>query len=63
MAAPVFAKDFFSSNYPKPVKTYHREPYPRLDPSKSSFNGAGKTVLVTGGGKKISGGCSAEIHT
>ena len=49
-AAEKIPKDFMLE-FPRPVKTYHREPYPRLNPRNSSFKGAGKTVLVTAGGK------------
>ena len=41
----------FLSNYPRPVKTYHAEPYPRIHPS--NFSGKGKTVLITGGATGI----------
>lgn len=47
--APIIPKDALLS-FPKPVKTYHREPYPRIDPSNSTFKGHGKTLLITGGG-------------
>lgn len=38
---------------PRPVKTYHSEPYDRISPSKTTFEAAGKTVLVTGGAAGI----------
>ncbi|KAK4498955.1 hypothetical protein PRZ48_009466 [Zasmidium cellare] len=34
---------------PRPVKTYHQKSYDRISPSKTQFDGKGKTVLVTGG--------------
>lgn len=53
MAAAQIPKDFLLA-FPKPVTTYHRTPYPHIDPAKSSFKGAGKTVLVTAGGEPLS---------
>ncbi|KAF2159336.1 hypothetical protein M409DRAFT_71111 [Zasmidium cellare ATCC 36951] len=34
---------------PRPVKTYHQKTYDRISPSKTKFDGAGKTILITGG--------------
>lgn len=34
---------------PAEIKTYHKQPYDRISPSKT-FDGKGKTVLVTAGG-------------
>lgn len=38
---------------PKITKTHHTKTYPRIDPTKSTFSGAGKTVLVTAGATGI----------
>jgi len=35
---------------PAEIKTYHKSSYDRISPEKT-FNGQGKTVLITGGGK------------
>ncbi|KAK3075525.1 hypothetical protein LTR53_001055 [Teratosphaeriaceae sp. CCFEE 6253] len=41
----------FLLDCPRPVQTYHSEPYPRIPPS--NFNGQGKSVLITGGATGI----------
>ncbi|KAK8004242.1 lactose permease [Apiospora arundinis] len=38
----------YMESIPRPTKTYHTNPYPRLS-QDHGFEGAGKTVLVTGG--------------
>ncbi|KAK8032320.1 hypothetical protein PG990_002054 [Apiospora arundinis] len=38
----------YMESIPRPTKTYHTKPYPRLS-QDHGFEGAGKTVLVTGG--------------
>ena len=35
--------------YTKPTKTFHKASYPRIDPTKSAFDGTGKTILITAG--------------
>jgi hypothetical protein len=35
------------------TKTYHRDVYPAIDAKNQSLSAAGKTVLITGGGKGI----------
>lgn len=42
---------------PAEIKTYHKQPYDRISPTKT-FDGKGKTVLVTAGGKRL---LTAEI--
>lgn len=42
---------------PAEIKTYHQTTYDRISPSKT-FEGKGKTVLITGGG-----GCSWDDST
>lgn len=38
-------------DFPRPsqIKTYHTQTYARINPSKSGFNGKGKTIFITGG--------------
>lgn len=45
------AMDLASLTFVRPaeIKTYHKETYPRISPSKT-LNGKGKTLLITGGG-------------
>ncbi|KAF2717948.1 NAD(P)-binding protein [Polychaeton citri CBS 116435] len=38
---------------PRPVKTYHHQSYPRINPSNTSFDARGKTVFVTAGATGI----------
>ncbi|KAJ3737533.1 short-chain dehydrogenase/reductase [Lentinula guzmanii] len=35
------------------TRTYHRDTYPAISPTKPSLNQAGKTILITGGGSGI----------
>ncbi|ORX99970.1 hypothetical protein BCR34DRAFT_638874 [Clohesyomyces aquaticus] len=42
----------FFESIPRPTKTYHTTTYERI-PKHHSFNGAGKTVLVTGGAAAV----------
>lgn len=35
--------------FPHPVKTYRSTPYDRIAPRNATFDGAGKTVVITGG--------------
>ena len=35
------------------TKTYHRDVYPAIDAKNQSLSAAGKTVMITGGGKGI----------
>lgn len=36
-----------------PTKTYHKAPYPSIDPTRPELSAKGKTVVVTGGGTGI----------
>ena len=37
---------------PAEIKTYHAETYDRISPTKTKFEGKGKTLFITAGGKK-----------
>ena len=39
--------------YPSFTRTYHKTPYPAIDPTNPENSCAGKTVLITGGNKGI----------
>jgi len=39
--------------FPSPTKTFHREPYTSIDPSRPELSSANKNVVVTGGGRGI----------
>lgn len=47
------AADHLEAMRPKVTQTYHKESYARIDPSKSAFDGKGKTVLITAGATGI----------
>ena len=50
-SAPLEKPDLASLTFVRPaeIKTYHRTTYDRISPSKT-FDGKGKTVLITAGG-------------
>lgn len=35
---------------PAEIKTYHKDTYDRISPSKTTFDAKGKTLLITAGG-------------
>jgi NAD(P)-dependent dehydrogenase (short-subunit alcohol dehydrogenase family) len=39
--------------FPSPTKITHNEPYAAIDPSQPHLSAAGKTILITGGGRGI----------
>lgn len=39
--------------WPSPVKNYHRDTYPAIDPTSARLSTSGKNVVVTGGGSGI----------
>ncbi|KAL5325252.1 hypothetical protein ACEPPN_006376 [Leptodophora sp. 'Broadleaf-Isolate-01'] len=39
--------------FPSPVKTYHRDTYPAIDPTSPRLSTAGKNIVITGGGAGI----------
>ncbi|OAP55541.1 hypothetical protein AYL99_10514 [Fonsecaea erecta] len=41
------------ANLPSFTKTFHREPYPAISPTRPELSAAGKTVLVTGAAGRI----------
>jgi len=43
----------FTMFFPSAIKTYHKQPYERLSPSKSTFDAKGKTVFITAGATGI----------
>lgn len=40
-------------NFPSPVKTYHNNTYPAINPSLSHLSTKGKSVVITGGGSGL----------
>ena len=46
------------AGYPSPTKTYRKDTYPRIDPTRPELSANDKTVIVTGAG---SGGIGAEV--
>lgn len=42
-----------SAQLPSPTKTYHKVPYPSIDPSRPELSAKGKVIVVTGGGTGI----------
>lgn len=42
-----------SAQLPSPTKTYHKTPYPSIDPSRPELSAKGKIIVVTGGGTGI----------
>lgn len=42
-----------SAQSPSPTKTYHKGPYPAIDPNRPELSAKGKVVIVTGGGTGI----------
>lgn len=42
-----------SSQIASPTKTYHKAPYPSIDPTRPELSAKGKVVVVTGGGTGI----------
>lgn len=47
---------------PAEIKTYHQQSYDRISPSKT-FDGKGKTVLVTAGGLQAAGKVEQSLST
>lgn len=39
---------------PAEIKTYHQDTYDRISPTKTKFEGKGKTLFITAGGKQPS---------
>jgi NAD(P)-dependent dehydrogenase (short-subunit alcohol dehydrogenase family) len=44
-------------SFPAPTATWHRKPYPAIDPNRPELSAKGKNVVITGGGS----GIGAEI--
>jgi NAD(P)-dependent dehydrogenase (short-subunit alcohol dehydrogenase family) len=42
-----------SMSFPSPTVTWHRKPYPAIDPSRSELSAKGKSIVITGGGSGI----------
>ncbi|MCJ1355844.1 MAG: hypothetical protein MMC33_005836 [Icmadophila ericetorum] len=40
-------------SYPIFTKTYHKGPYPAIDPRQPKLSAAGKTIVISGGGKGV----------
>ncbi|KAF2269049.1 NAD(P)-binding protein [Lojkania enalia] len=40
-------------SFPAPTATWHRKPYPTIDPSRPELSAKGKNIVITGGGSGI----------
>ncbi|KAK0106012.1 hypothetical protein ONS95_004519 [Cadophora gregata] len=47
--------------FPSPVKNYHRDTYPAIDPTSSRLSTAGKNIVITGGGAGIGVGLARSF--
>ncbi|KAH7372209.1 hypothetical protein BKA64DRAFT_264903 [Cadophora sp. MPI-SDFR-AT-0126] len=47
--------------FPSPVKNYHRDTYPAIDPTSPHLSTAGKNIVITGGGTGIGVGLARSF--